>query len=207
VKDDSNSVMDSDKAANGNQDDQDEKGLLQNDSVVDSTKELEISKNEPNSDMVSTEQEKGASGVRNGVEAVEKPKAVPVSTDSKNTAAPKPPVQSTPKKASTPKKKKTAPKKPKSKPKPIPKKDPAVDNGWAPVQSGGWGPSSCGVQVSSNVSSAQVFVDGVQKGSVGKNLTVDCGKHKLEVRADGYTSKSRSIDLTGDASFTMELSK
>jgi hypothetical protein len=137
---------------------------------------------------------------------VQTPTKVPSSTKSQSTAT-KPTVQSPPKKTSAPKKKKPAPKKPKSKPKPMPKKDPAVDNGWAPVQSGGWGVSTCGVQVSSNVSSAEVFLDGVRKGAVGKNLTVDCGKHKLEIRADGYKSNSRSIDLTGDASFTIDLSK
>ena len=220
VNHDSDSVKETDNADNADKDAKGDTDLQENDSMQgsgnsDSTKGVDASKTEPNPgiELEPTEQEKSDAGVNKGVGTVEASNAVPVSTDSKTTATPKAPVQSapsapsTPKKASTPKKKKSVPKKPKSKPKPIPKKDPAVDNGWEPVQSGGWGASTCGVQVSSNVSSAQVFVDGIKKGSVGKNLTVDCGKHKLEVRADGYTSKSRSIDLTGDASFTMELSK
>ena len=62
------------------------------------------------------------------------------------------------------------------------------------VQSGGWGAATCGVKVNSNVASAKVYIDGQQKGSVGKKLTVDCGQHKMEVRSDGYQSVSRSID-------------
>lgn len=107
---------------------------------------------------------------------------------------------------SKPKPKKTL-KKPKTEPKPMPKKDPEVDNGWGAVQAGGWGVESCGVTVSSNVSSAKVFVDGVQKGGVGKSISIDCGQHKLEVRADGYKSVTRSIDLMTDAAFTMDLER
>lgn len=170
---------------------------------------LDTLKSVGNIDTISTEP-KGDSTEANKANSatpdVETRKQVPQSTKSQSTST-KPTVQSPPKKTSAPKKKKAAPKKPKSKPKPMPKKDPAVDNGWAPVQSGGWGESTCGVKVSSNVSSADVFLDGVKKGSIGKNLTVDCGKHKLEIRADGYKSNSRSIDLTGDASFTIDLSK
>ena len=104
-------------------------------------------------------------------------------------------------------KKRTPPPKPKTKPKPIPQKDPQEDNGWGAVQSGGWGSSTCGVKVSSNVASAKVYIDGEQKGSVGKKLTVDCGQHKMEVRSDGYKSVTRSIDLMSDASFTIELTR
>lgn len=101
------------------------------------------------------------------------------------------------------------PPKPKTEPKPMPQKDPEpeVDNGWGAVQSGGWGVETCGVTVRSNVSAAKVFVDGVQKGGIGKNITVDCGQHKLEVRADGYESVVRSIDLLTDATFTMDLER
>ena len=126
---------------------------------------------------------------------VEKPKA---SSEQKN---PKP-------EQSKPKTKKL-PKKPKTEPKPMPKKDPKpeVDNGWGSAQSGGWGVENCGVTVRSNVSSAKVFIDGVQKGGIGKNITVDCGQHKLEVRADGYKAVVRSIDLMTDATFTMDLER
>lgn len=98
------------------------------------------------------------------------------------------------------------PPKPKTTPKPMPKKDPAEDNGWQ-VQSGGWGDVTCGVTVRSNVSSAEVFIDGVRKGKVGSGISVDCGEYTLEVRSEGYETRKRQINLTTDATFTMDLVK
>jgi len=117
--------------------------------------------------------------------------------------------QKSPKPAQSKPKTTKLPNKPKTEPKSMPKKEstPEVDNGWGAVQSGGWGVENCGVTVRSNVSSAKVFVDGVQKGGIGKNITVDCGQHKLEVRADGYKSVVRSIDLMTDATYTMDLER
>jgi hypothetical protein len=102
---------------------------------------------------------------------------------------------------------KTPPPKPKTEPKPIPKKDPNVDNGWGEVQSGGWGADNCGVTVRSNVSTALVYVDGVQKGKVGQSIALDCGQHNLELKAEGYQSSRRAIDLTSEASYTIDLAK
>ena len=127
------------------------------------------------------------------------------STKTKSAAPPKPTKKPTPAKPKV--KKKTPPPKPKTEPKPIPQKDPQEDNGWGAVQTGGWGVEVCGVTVKSNVSSAKVYIDGVQKGTVGKSMSLDCGQHKMEVRSEGYQSVIRSIDLTGDASFTIELSR
>ncbi len=123
--------------------------------------------------------------------------------DAKTTSQkPKPPQKPTP----APKKKSVVkpPPKPKTTPKPMPKKDPVEDNGWQ-VQSGGWGVSTCGVTVRSNVASAEVFIDGVRTGKVGSGLTVDCGKHTLEVRSEGYTTKERQIDLMTDATYSIDL--
>ena len=120
---------------------------------------------------------------------------------------PKPAKKSVPAKPKVKVKKKTPPPKPKTEPKPIPQKNPQEDNGWGAVQSGGWGAETCGVTVNSNVASAKVYIDGVQKGSVGKSLSLDCGQHKMEVRSEGYQSVTRSIDLMSTASFTIELSR
>ena len=143
------------------------------------------------------------------VSSQSKPRVSPVSasnsTKTKSAAPPKPTKKPTPAKPKV--KKKTPPPKPKTEPKPIPQKDPQEDNGWGAVQTGGWGVEVCGVTVKSNVSSAKVYIDGVQKGTVGKSMSLDCGQHKMEVRSEGYQSVIRSIDLTGDASFTIELSR
>lgn len=133
--------------------------------------------------------------------------AVSKSTKAKSSTPPKPAKKSVPAKPKVKVKKKTPPPKPKTEPKPIPQKDPQEDNGWGAVQSGGWGAETCGVTVNSNVASAKVYIDGVQKGSVGKSLSIDCGQHKMEVRSEGYQSVTRSIDLMSAASFTIELSR
>ena len=132
--------------------------------------------------------------------------AVTNSTKAKS-STPKPAKKSVPAKPKVKVKKKTPPPKPKTEPKPIPQKNPQEDNGWGAVQSGGWGAETCGVTVNSNVASAKVYIDGVQKGSVGKSLSIDCGQHKMEVRSEGYQSVTRSIDLMSAASFTIELSR
>ena len=68
-----------------------------------------------------------------------------------------------------PKEKDTTTTKPKTEAETNSSKDPQEDNGWGAVQSGGWGAATCGVKVNSNVASAKVYIDGEQKGSVGKS--------------------------------------
>ena len=60
------------------------------------------------------------------------------------------------------------------------------------------GARKCGV-CQSNVSAAKVYIDGVQKGSVGKVYRLTAGNIKWKFD-QGYKSVTRSIDL-GDASF------
>lgn len=76
------------------------------------------------------------------------------------------------------------------------------------TQTVSWGaPVECFVVFNANVSSAKVFVDGVEKGAVGKKLSVDCGDHKAEVKATGYKTHTRNISVNGTSTFTIDLPK
>ena len=72
----------------------------------------------------------------------------------------------------------------------------------------GWG-GDCSIKVNSNVSAAEVFLDGKKLGLVGKTLPVDCGQHQLEVRADGYQVGKRAdgtVDVqSSNTNYTINL--
>ena len=92
--------------------------------------------------------------------------------------------------------------------KPAEKKADPPKNTTQATQSVSWGATvECFVIFNANVSSAKVFVDGVEKGTVGKKLSVDCGDHKAEVKASGYKTQTRNISVNGTSNFTIDLPK
>lgn len=56
-------------------------------------------------------------------------------------------------------------------------------------------------------SSAEIFIDGVRVGKGGGTFSVPAGKHRMEIKADGYKSNSFDIQVTGDAVITSKLAK
>lgn len=55
--------------------------------------------------------------------------------------------------------------------------------------------------------SAEIFIDGVRVGNGGGTFSVPAGKHRMEIKADGYKSNSFDIHVTGDAVITSKLAK
>jgi hypothetical protein len=141
-------------------------------------------------------------------------KPVPRASKPVKSSKPKAPKVNSPKKVT----KKVTPKKPRTTTLPIPQKPtqkktnepkPAAANEWgSDAQTGGWGASSsCAVTIKSNISTAGVFVDGKKVGKVGQSINLDCGSHVIIVKADGYDDSSRKVNLSEDASFTMDLDR
>jgi len=67
--------------------------------------------------------------------------------------------------------------------------------------------TDCSLTVTSNVSNASIFVDGVKTGAINNKISIDCGKHSLRVEAKGYVSKERSIQLNSSERFVVDLDK
>jgi hypothetical protein len=65
----------------------------------------------------------------------------------------------------------------------------------APIASLSPRPSETLVRVESLVSSAEVWTDGILLGPANEFLTLDPGRHELEIRASGFTPVYRQITL------------
>jgi hypothetical protein len=66
-------------------------------------------------------------------------------------------------------------------------------------------PSETLVRVESPVSSAEVWTDGILLGPANEFLTLDPGKHELEIRASGFAPVYRQITLTPQAKQTIKV--
>lgn len=66
-------------------------------------------------------------------------------------------------------------------------------------------PSETLVRVESLVSSAEVWTDGILLGPANEFLTLDPGKHELEIRASGFAPVYRQITLTPQAKETIKV--
>lgn len=116
------------------------------------------------------------------------------------------------------------PVKPKTTPKPMPSKDKETNKviqkdssteaeiGWGATEnnaSTSWGSAAdnCSVTVRSNVSSAEVYIDGDKRGAAGQTIPVDCGSHRLEVRAGSYQPLSKSIEVSNASQHTMDFGR
>jgi hypothetical protein len=66
-------------------------------------------------------------------------------------------------------------------------------------------PSETLVRVESLVSSAEVWTDGILLGPANEFLTLDPGKHELEIRASGFTPVYQQITLAPRAKETIKV--
>ena len=54
---------------------------------------------------------------------------------------------------------------------------------------------------------AEIFIDGVRVGNGGGTFSVPAGKHRVEIKANGYKTNAFDINVTGDAVITSKLAK
>ena len=136
------------------------------------------------------------------VEEVPAPKNQPKNTGSTSPTQPKPvqnPLQN-------PEVKAPLPQKPHSlSPKIMPQKERPVEKPVEPqpVQTANlWDDAGekCELTVKSNVPAAILFVDGIKKGRIGVVYEdIDCGAHKIEVRAEGFSAQTKTVNLSASS--------
>jgi hypothetical protein len=56
-------------------------------------------------------------------------------------------------------------------------------------------------------SQAQIYADGVLVGSGGEAFPLPEGQHKIEVKADGYQTKTVTLDVKADQAYSVTLEK
>ena len=61
------------------------------------------------------------------------------------------------------------------------------------------------ISVQSNISGAQVFVDGKEAGRAPVNVSVPAGDHLVSVRADGYTAAEETVKVANNSTATIKL--
>ena len=61
--------------------------------------------------------------------------------------------------------------------------------------------------VASDVADAEIYADGVKAGAAGEAFLLPEGSHKIEVRADGYKTKTIDLNVKSDQTVTTTLEK